>query len=85
MGLPVVVSDADGLPENVDDGRTGFVVPRRDPVSLAEKLVVLAEDSSLRREMGAAGRARVENCFSLPRQIAEFDRFYSELKIRHAH
>ncbi len=85
MRLPVVTSDADGLPENVDDGRTGFVVPRRDPAALAEKLAVLAGDAALRREMGEAGRARVEHCFSLPRQIADFDRFYREMNERHAH
>lgn len=85
MGLPVVVSDADGLGENVDDGRTGFVVPRRDPAALADRLAVLAGDPNLRHEMGVAGRARVENCFSLDRQIADFDRFYSEMKPRHAH
>lgn len=85
MRLPVVTSDADGLPENVADGRTGFVVPRRDPAALAEKLAVLAGDAALRREMGAAGRARVEHCFSLPRQIADFDRFYREMNERHAY
>ena len=35
MGLPVVCSDAGGLPENVDHGVTGFVVPRRDAAALA--------------------------------------------------
>lgn len=85
MQLPVVASDAGGLPENVEDGRTGFIVPRRDPVALADKLAVLATDADLRRRMGAAGRARVENCFSLPRQIAAFDRFYREMADHHAH
>lgn len=85
MQLPVVASDAGGLPENVEDGRTGFIVPRRDPVALADKLAVLATDADLRRRMGAAGRTRVENCFSLPRQIAAFDRFYREMADHHAH
>ncbi len=84
MGLPVVASDAGGLPENVADGRTGFVVPRRDPAALAARIAELGRDPGLRRELGAAGRARVEECFSLPRQIAEFDRFYREVAARHA-
>jgi colanic acid/amylovoran biosynthesis glycosyltransferase len=79
MRLPVVSSDADGLPENVADGQTGFIVPRRDPAALAEKLAQLAEDVELRRAMGAAGRVRVVNCFPLPQQIAAFDRFYRDM------
>ena len=78
-GLPVVSSDADGLPENVADGQTGFIVPRRDPAALAEKLAHLAGDVELRRQMGAAGRVRVVNCFPLPAQIAAFDQFYREM------
>lgn len=84
MRLPVVASDAGGLPENVDDGRTGFIVPRRDPVAMAEKLALLATDDALRRAMGAAGRERVERCFSLPQQITEFDRFFREVVAGHA-
>lgn len=84
MRLPVVAADAGGLPENVADGLTGFIVPRRDPAALAEKLAILAADSDLRRRMGAAGRARVEGCFSLPQQIAAFDGFYREMADHHA-
>lgn len=84
MGLPVAAADAGGLPENVVDGQTGFVVPRRDAAALADKLALLAGDAALRRRMGAAGRARVENCFSLPQQIAAFDRFYREMVTGHA-
>jgi colanic acid/amylovoran biosynthesis glycosyltransferase len=76
MKLPVVASDADGLPENVVDGLTGFVVPRRDAAALADGLARLAADAGLRRTMGEAGRARVVDCFALPDQIAAFDRFY---------
>lgn len=79
MQLPVVSSDADGLSENVADGRTGFVVPRRNPAALADRLADLAGDPALRREMGRAGRERVEACFSLPQQIEAFDRFYREM------
>lgn len=84
MHLPVIATDADGLPENVADGHTGFIVPRRDPAALAGRLAALAADPALRRAMGRAGRERVETCFSLPRQIAAFDRYYRELVSDHA-
>jgi colanic acid/amylovoran biosynthesis glycosyltransferase len=76
MELPVVCTDADGLPENVADGETGFVVPRRNPLALTEKLAVLVADPQLRRQMGEAGRRRVLAHFRLDDQIARFDRFY---------
>ena len=79
MQLPVVSSNADGLAENVVDGRTGIIVPRRDPAALADRLTDLAGDPALRCEMGCAGRERVEACFGLPQQIAAFDRFYREM------
>jgi colanic acid/amylovoran biosynthesis glycosyltransferase len=79
MELPVVCSDADGLPENVADGESGFVVSRRDPWALAEKLAVLAGDPALRRRMGRAGRERVLRCFRLEQQTAAFERLYQEL------
>lgn len=76
MRVPVICSDAGGLPENVIDGITGYVVPRRDPQALAEKLRILAYDPDIRLQMGNAGRLRVEQHFPLEKQIADFDAFY---------
>jgi colanic acid/amylovoran biosynthesis glycosyltransferase len=78
-GLPVVVSDAGGLPENAADGVTGCVVPRRDPAAAAEKLRHLAENPALCREMGRAGRERARNLFDLDRQVEKFAALYREL------
>jgi colanic acid/amylovoran biosynthesis glycosyltransferase len=78
MALPVVCTNADGLPENVSDGKTGFVVGRRDPRALAVALARLAQDPELRCEMGRAGRARVLGLFQLSDQIEAFDRLYRE-------
>src|SRR5690606_18282706 len=58
-GLPVVVSDADGPREVVVDGKTGFVVPKKDPNAAAAALRRLVLDAELRRRMGAAGRKHV--------------------------
>lgn len=77
MQVPAVTSDADGLPENVADGVTGFVVPRRDPAALAEKVAALAADPDLRLRMGKAGRERVLRHFQLHDQIQKFADFYS--------
>lgn len=75
-GLPVVCSDAGGLVENIEDGVTGYLVPRRDPVALASKLAQLASDPALRQRLGGAGRQRALERFSIHDQIAAFDDFY---------
>jgi colanic acid/amylovoran biosynthesis glycosyltransferase len=78
MKLPVVCSDAEGLPENVQDMVTGFVVPRRDAGLLAERLAMLAGDPELRQVMGEAGRERITHCFRVEQEIDAFERLYSE-------
>jgi glycosyltransferase involved in cell wall biosynthesis len=57
-GLPSVVTPESG--SQVRDGADGFVVPRRDPAALAERLEALAEDPGLRARMGASARERIE-------------------------
>lgn len=59
-GRPVVASAVGGLPELVEHGRTGFLVPPEDSVSLASALVRLLADKDLVRAMGSAGRERIE-------------------------
>ena len=78
-GLPVVTTDAGGLPENVEDAVTGFVVPRRNPWAAAEKVALLACDPALRERMGRAGRRRARQQFSLPAHLAAFERLYRDL------
>ena len=56
---PVVVSSVGGLPEVVEDGVTGIIVPPRDPERTAEAIEKLILDPSLRQRMGKAGRERV--------------------------
>lgn len=78
MKVPVVASDAGGLPENVADGVTGLVVERRNPMALADALESLARDPARRREMGCAGRRRVTEHFALKDQADRFHELYLE-------
>lgn len=79
MAVPVVTSDAGGLAENVAAGLTGFVVARRHPGAMAEKLLLLAQDPALRRQLGQAGRQRVLARFRLAGQIKAFEEFYEQI------
>jgi colanic acid/amylovoran biosynthesis glycosyltransferase len=76
MRLPVVCTDADGLPENVEDGVTGLVVGRRNTAAMADALAKLAGDEELRRQMGRAGRDRVTARFQLQDQVSAFEELY---------
>ncbi|WP_292366822.1 MULTISPECIES: glycosyltransferase family 4 protein [unclassified Methanoculleus] len=57
---PVVVTDVGSLPEVVDDGETGYVVPPRDPAALAAAIVSLLEDPAACRRMGEQGYAKLK-------------------------
>jgi len=57
---PVVATTVGGLPEMVEHGRTGYLVPPRSEKHLADALVRLLLDGNLRREMGANGKRKVE-------------------------
>jgi len=76
MGLPVVCSDAGGLPENVVDGETGFVCARRDAGAMADALERLAGDGELRLAMGRAARRRAATQLSTERQLDRLEELY---------
>jgi polysaccharide deacetylase family protein (PEP-CTERM system associated) len=64
-GKPVVTTHHKGCEDAVVDGETAFLVPVQSPALLAEKILALLGDAGLRREMGSAGRRRVEEVFEI--------------------
>ncbi len=83
-GLPVVVSDADGLREVVRDGETGLVVPRGDVEASAAAIGRLLLDSELRRRLGQAGRRWVESRFAWDRSVEIMIEVYQDVMSRSA-
>jgi glycosyltransferase involved in cell wall biosynthesis len=77
-GRPVVATQVGGIPELVEDGRTGFLVPPRDPAALATALDALLASDERRTEMGAAARESTERRFTLARFANETARVYRE-------
>lgn len=77
MGLLCVVSDAEGLSENVLHEQTGWVVPKRKPNLLAAKInEVIRLDEHTRKAIRSRAMLRVRDDFNLERQRAEFCSFY---------
>lgn len=68
---PVVVSNVGGLPEVVEDGVTGIIVPPRDAEATAAAIERLVLDKNLRRKMGKAGRRRVEKLFNWAENVEQ--------------
>lgn len=77
--VPVVASRVGGLPEVVDDGSTGLLVPSDDAPALANALLLLATDEPRRRAMGAAGRRLVELRYRWADSMATMLALYVEL------
>jgi glycosyltransferase involved in cell wall biosynthesis len=73
-GLPVIATDGGGAVEQVVDGVTGRLVPRRDPAALAGALIELAGNPALRDEFAQAGLRHVATHFSLDRMLDDYAR-----------
>ena len=66
FGLPCISTDEGGLKDIIEDGVTGFLIPKHSPSSLAEKTAILIKDDNLRTKMGNRGRKRYEEKYQLP-------------------
>ena len=79
MGKPVLVSDYAGLPENIDAGVDGWVVPVRDRAAIAAAIARLLDARDALPAMGQAARARAEREFGLAHFVAATEAVYAEL------
>lgn len=79
MELPVVGSRVHGIPDAVNDGYTGLLVPPDDVQALSEAIARFAGDAELRAEMGRAGRAFVQERYRWEENAAQMERLYHHL------
>ena len=77
--LPVIASNCSSLPEQIDDGKGGFLCPIGDVNAFAEKINLLAEAPDLRQAMGEYNRTKVEKKFSLKRMVNEYKMLFEEV------
>jgi glycosyltransferase involved in cell wall biosynthesis len=79
LGKPVVATAGGGTVELVEDTKTGFLVGQSNAVELAEKIETLLNNQDLRNKMGAAGKERVHNHFSIEKMVHEYILNYKKL------
>ena len=82
-GKAIVGTRTGGIPEVVEDGETGRLVPPRDHAAMAQAILNMLADDEQRRRMGEAGLARVQARFTVERMVAETAAVYGRLAGRH--
>jgi glycosyltransferase involved in cell wall biosynthesis len=75
-GRAVVAYDVGGLAEQIEDGKTGFLIRSGDVRQMIGRLAQLSADPALTAEMGDAGRRMFESRFTLDRMLAGSERVY---------
>ena len=78
-GKASVATDVGGVSEVATNGETGFLVPSRDSQTMAQKLVRLLKNDSLRRQMGRAAQARAREYFTVEKMVGETAAVYRSL------
>lgn len=80
MGIPVVSTLHNGIPDGVIDGETGLLVPEKDSEALAAAILKLAKDADLRKRMGAKGARFVRERYDTSVVMEELNNIYASLK-----
>lgn len=78
-GKPVIATNVSSLPEIVQDGTTGILVPPRKPEKLAEAMLALADDVTLREALGGAGARRAEKHFPLSAMLDKVESLFARV------
>lgn len=76
VGRPVIATDGGGVPEIIDDGVTGLLIPLNDPHAMTQSILCLYRDRPLAKRMGTAARQKAEEQFDLRRYVGEVEAIY---------
>ena len=76
---PVIGSGVGGIPDVIRDGENGYLVEQKKSQDLAEKIMKLAGDEKLRKQMGDTGRLIIEEYFNWNHQVKRIMQIYDSL------
>jgi len=77
--IPTIGTQIGGIPEVIEDGKTGILVPPADSSLLAEAILELVSDPAKANTMGDLGRERVEKMFTMEVMVQNYERFYQKV------
>jgi len=77
--VPAIVSNVGGMPELVEDGVSGLVVPPRDHIALAKAITKLASDCEQCKTLGQAARQRIETAFNIDATINKIEALFQSV------
>lgn len=80
LGTPVVATRVGGIPEIIDDGVDGVLVPPADSEQLADAISALLRDSDRRRQMSGRGKAKVVGLFQFEAMVRAYEAVYDQLE-----
>jgi glycosyltransferase involved in cell wall biosynthesis len=84
-GVPVISTRHSGIPELVEDSRSGLLTPEGDSTSLAEAITRVLTDADLRQRLSAGARAKAAKDFNRARQFVRLLDHYRSLRLKIAH
>ena len=79
LSKPIVATNFSGIPEIVEDHKTGILVPRKNPAALCEAVINLLSDEESAINMGVAGHERALRNFDRKRMLKDTYDFYEKL------
>jgi len=82
-GVPVIATAIGGIPEQIEDARTGFLVPPGNAEVMAQRIEQTLTDKALRQRMSGTAASTVRDRFDLNRQVTEYLDWYQEIVARH--
>jgi glycosyltransferase involved in cell wall biosynthesis len=78
-GLPVIATSVGGIPEIIQDGVNGFLVPPKDPESIANGILKLANDPKLMKRLGEAARKTILDRYTAEKVVSQYGEIYNKV------
>lgn len=85
MEVPVVSTTVGSIPELIEDGKEGILVPERNESALAQAIMKLIDNPSLRQEMGKRGREKILREFNIETQVEKLTHLWSRITDNSSH
>ncbi len=79
LGIPVIATEVDGAKEVIKNGINGFLVPPKDMVSMAEKVIYLFKNKGKRKQMGICAKEMISSSFDIDQMVKEIEELYKQL------